>query len=295
MRLDRLNASGLSIPLAMALARLIPERPLLRLADAVATRSAREPSPSVMAVRANQAVVRNLRKDDPEIDRAVQAVFHNAGRAQVALFRALVRGREELMRGLEIAVSPSLLKEVELARAGGRGLVLVGPHIGAFDFFSLTIAARGYPVHAISPADQPASYRLQNYLRTRYGMETVPASREAFRMSIERLRQGGILATGMDRPVETKDRIEFLGRPAALPTAFARLAIHTNSLVLPGVILPDAPGHYRAEALGLLEPPTARGDAAAMSLTGEVLRRIEPVIREYADHWLMFYPVWPDE
>jgi lauroyl/myristoyl acyltransferase len=294
MKLERLNSSGLAIPLAVALARVVPEPLSLRLADTLSARAAREASPSVMAVRANQSVVRGLPKDDPEIDRAVQAVFHNAGRGQVALFRALGRGREALMRGLDISVSPALIHRVELARAGGRGLVLVGPHIGAFDFFSLTIAARGYSVHAITTADQPAAYRLQNYLRTKYGMETMPASREAFRESIDRLMKGGILATGMDRPVDTKDRIEFLGRPAALPTAFARLAIHTNSLVLPGVILPDGPNHYRAEAQELLEPPRQRGDAAAVSLTREVLRRIEPVIRAYADHWLMFFPVWPD-
>ena len=36
------------------------------------------------------------------------------------------------------------------ARQAGRGLVLVGPHIGAFDFFMLTIAARGYQVQRVS-------------------------------------------------------------------------------------------------------------------------------------------------
>jgi lauroyl/myristoyl acyltransferase len=292
MKLDRLTSSGLAIPVAMALGGVVPERLLERLSDTLSARIAREVTPSTLAVRSNQAVVRGLPKHDREIDRAVRAVFHNAGRGQVALFRALARGREALMQGCEVA--PEMIERIERARDHGRGLVLVGPHIGAFDFFMLTIAARGYPLHAISPSDPTTTYRMQNFLRTRSGVEMMPASLEAFRASIGRLNQGGILATGVDRPIDTQERIEFFGRPAALPTTFARLAIRTNSFVLPGVIVPDGLNHYRAEALELLEPPKQRGDAAVLSLTREVLRQIEPFIRAYADHWLMFFPVWPD-
>jgi lauroyl/myristoyl acyltransferase len=292
MKLDRLSSSGAAIQAAMALARVVPEGPLLRIADALAARFANEASPSVAALRANQSVVRGLPKDDPEIDRAVRAVYHNSGRGQVALFRALARGREALMRGCDL--SPDIVRKIEEARGLGRGLVLVGPHIGAFDFFLLTIGARGYSVHAISPADPTGTYRLQNSLRTKYGAETMPASPEAVRTSINLLLEGGILVTGMDRPAPKGERIEFFGRQAFLPTGFAKLAIRTNSLLLPGVILPDGPGHYRAEALEMLEPPKERTDGAVTGLARQVLRQVEPVIRAYADHWLMFFPVWPD-
>ena len=292
MKLDRLNSSAAAFQAAMALARVVPERPLLRIADALSARFAGEASPSVGALRANQSVVRGLPKDHPEIDRAVRAVYHNAGRGQVALFRALARGHDALMSGCDI--SPTLIERINTARDLGRGLVLVGPHIGAFDFFLLTIAAHGYQVHAISPADPTSTYRVQNSLRTKYGAETMPASREAVRTSIDRLLRGGILVTGMDRPAPQGERIEFFGRQAFLPTGFAKLAIRTNSLLLPGVILPDGPGHYRADALEILEPPTERTDAAVSGLAREVLRQMESVIREHADHWLMFFPVWPD-
>jgi KDO2-lipid IV(A) lauroyltransferase len=292
MKLDRLSSSGAAVQAAMALARIVPERLLLRFADALSARLASEASPSVIAARANQSVVRGLSKDDPEIDRAIQAVYYNAGRGQLALFRALARGREALRRGCDI--SSEMVQRIEEARGLGRGLVLVGPHIGAFDFFLLTVGARGYPVHAISPADPTGTYRLQNSLRTKYGAETMPASPEAVRTSINRLLEGGILVTGMDRPAPMGEWIEFFGRKAFLPTGFAKLAIRTNSFLLPGAILPDGPNHYRAEALEMLEPPKERTDAAVTGLAREVLRQVEPVIRAYADHWLMFFPVWPD-
>ncbi len=176
----------------------------------------------------------------------------------------------------------------------GRGLVLVGPHVSAFDFFLLTIAARGFPMQALSPANPTATYRLQNDLRTKFGAETTPASRDSVRLAIQRLLNGGILGTGMDRPAPQAEWIEFFGRNAYLPIGFAKLAIRTNSYLLPGVIIPDGPGHYRAMALELMEPPTEHTAAAAHALAREVLRRMEPIIRTYADDWLMFHPVWPD-
>jgi KDO2-lipid IV(A) lauroyltransferase len=289
MTLASLSSGRLAMPAAMALARWVPEGPLLRLADALADRFAGEASPAVRAVRANQAVVRGISEDDPEIDRVVRAVFRSAGRGHVALFRALARGREELMRGCDVA--PELFERIGIARDSGRGLVLVGPHVSAFD---LTIAARGFPMQALSPADPTATYRLQNALRTKFGAETTPASRESVKIAIQRLLDGGILATGMDRPAPQGVRIEFFGRQAYLPIGFAKLAIRTNSFVLPGVIIPDGPRHYRAEALQLIEPPTEHTEAAAHGLAREVLRRMEPIIRAHADDWLMFHPVWPD-
>jgi hypothetical protein len=47
-------------------------------------------------------------------------------------------------------------------------------------------------------------------------------------------------------------------------------------------------------ALELMEPPTEHTAAAAHGLAHEVLRLMEPIIRTYADDWLMFHPVWPD-
>lgn len=292
MTLASLSSGRLAMPIAMALARWVPEGPLLRLADALADRFAGEASEAVSAVRSNQAVVRGISKDDPEIDRAVRTVFRSAGRGHVALFRALARGREALMSGCDVA--PELVERIAFARDSGRGLVLVGPHVSAFDFFLLTIAARGFPMQALSPADPTATYRLQNALRTKFGAETTPASRDSVRLAIQRLLGGGILATGMDRPAPQSVWIEFFGRNAYLPIGFAKLAIRTNSYVLPGVIIPDGPRHYRAMALELIEPPTQQTAAAAHGLAREVLRLMEPIIRTYADDWLMFHPVWPD-
>lgn len=73
-----------------------------------------------------------------------------------------------------------------------------------------------------------------------------------------------------------------------------RLAVRIGALLLPGAMLPAGPGRYRAVGLELLEPPASRSDDAARALAREALRSVEPLIRTYADDWLMFHPVWPE-
>lgn len=290
MRVQELSASGLGLPLAMFLARVLPERPLLRLARALADRAALESSPAVQAVRRNQAVARGLAPDDPSVQRAVQSVFRSAGRGHVALFRALARGRQELLRACE--VSPELLSRMETALERRRGLILVGPHISAFDFFLLTVGARGYSGQALSPPMPTTSYRLQNRLRTQYGTQTTPISVESLRMAIKRLRAGGLVLTGLDRPIAEPEGLTFFGRTTYLPLGYARLAVRTGAALLPGAVIPIGPGRYRTIAGELIYPPSATSEEAARRLAQQALDQIEPIVREYLDEWLMFFPVW---
>ena len=290
MRLHQLSAGGLGLPLAMFLARVLPERPLLRLARSLADRAAVEDSPSARAVRRNQAVARGLNPDDPELDRAVQAVFRSAGRGYVALFRALAHGREELLRACE--VSPDLISRMETAMERGRGLILVGPHISAFDFFLLTVGARGYSAQALSPPMPTSTYRLQNRLRTQYGTETTPISVESLRLAVKRLKAGRLVLTGADRPIAEPEGLDFFGLPTYLPLGYARLAVRTGAALLPGAVIPLGPGRYRTIAGDLIYPPSGGSEDAARRLAQQVLDQIEPMVREYLDEWLMFFPVW---
>lgn len=290
MRLHRLSASGLALPLAMFLARVLPERPLLRLARSLADRAASEDSPSARAVRSNQAVARGLDPQDPSLDRAVQAVFRSAGRGYVALFRALARGKQDLLRACE--VSPDLTTRIDTALARGRGLILVGPHLSAFDFFLLTVGARGYAAQALSPPMPTSTYRLQNRLRTQYGTETTPISVESLRLAMRRLKAGKLVLTGLDRPIAEAEGLHFFGRPTYLPMGYARLSVRTGAPLLPGAVIPIGPGRYRTIAGELIDPPSASGDDAARRLAQQALDQIEPLVREYLDEWLMFFPVW---
>ena len=292
MRIHDLSASGVSLTLVMLLTRLLPEKPMLRLAAALADRAASEDSPSVRAVRMNQAVVRGLSPEDTSVDRAVRAVYHSAARGYVAHFRALAKGKEAVLRACEL--SPELEERALAALARRQGLIIVGPHVSAFDLFLLTVGARGYSAQGLSPPLPTAAYKIQNRMRTQFGTETTPISVESLRLAIRRLRAGGLVLTGLDRPIPKSEGLNFFGRPCNLPLGYARLAVRTGAALLPAVVTPLGQGRYRTVAGELMYPPSSQDEAAARGMAQAALDQIEPIVRQYADEWLMFFPVWPD-
>jgi lauroyl/myristoyl acyltransferase len=293
MNLISLVNSRLGLPLGVFLANALPERAAHRLARVLAASTARQRQlPVTQAVRSNQAVVRGTRYEDPALDGAVKAVLANAAVGYVDLFRALSGGTEALVRRCEM--DDSLIAGFREGAAKGKGVIAVSAHMSSFDMLLLTLAARGYRVQALSYADPQGSYRVQNTLRRRFGLDLTPISLPSLRKAVRNLRQGGIVLTGIDRPAAEGEELLFFGQQARLPVGHARLALATGAQILVGVVQSGGIGQYRAIAADLIDP---RGQDASLDgarhLAQKVLSVIEGYVRERPEEWLMFFPVWP--
>jgi KDO2-lipid IV(A) lauroyltransferase len=293
MNLISLVNSRLGLPLGVFLANALPERAAHRLARGLAASTARQRQlPVTQAVRSNQAVVRGKRYEDPALDGAVKAVLANAAVGYVDLFRALSGGTEALVRRCEM--DDSLVAGFREGAARGKGVIAVSAHMSCFDMLLLTLAARGYRVQALSFADPQGSYRVQNTLRRRFGLDLTPISLPSLRKAVRNLRQGGVVLTGIDRPAAEGEDLLFFGQQARLPVGHARLALATGAQILVGVVQSGGIGQYRAFGAGLIDP---RGQDASMDgaryLAQKVLSVIEGYVRKRPEEWLMFFPVWP--
>ena len=176
MTLASLSSGRLAMPVAMALARWVPEGPLQLLADALADRFAGE------VLRGGRSRSRQPGRGTRDLegrsgDRPCGpvAVFRSAGRGHVALFRALARGREGADAAAAMS-SPELIERIAIARSWAADWCSSVPTSARSTSSCSTIAARGFPMQALSPANPTATYRLQNDLRTKFGAETTPAS-----------------------------------------------------------------------------------------------------------------------
>lgn len=280
--------------LGMAAARLAPRAAAYGLADRVAARMAgRTASPLARAVRANQAVVRGFDAGDARLDQSVADVLRIAGRGYVDLFRALGGGLTGLLGGC--TVEESLDRALRLGAPSGRGVIAVSGHLSCFDVLMISLAARGYPVRVLSYAAPRGSYHTQNALRRRYGLEITPISPASLRAAFRHLKQGGLVATGIDRPVPEGEPLRFFGRRTDLPVGHARLAIRTGSLIVLGVVLAAGPGRYRAIGAGVVDPRAlgaSGGDERAVAQA--VLDLLEPHVRARPEDWAMFHPLWPE-
>ncbi len=280
--------------LASLAARLCPpsgiER-LLRPATALAVRPGLRPA-WARAVAANQQVVEGRPMAPEALRRRVRAVLATRIRAQVEMLRL---ARRNARIGDLIAFGPEADDWLSSLAQSGSGALIVGPHLGNFDLMGRLMSRRIPGLMALVAPDEHPGYALENRARRNGGLTIVPVAPGALRQVFAHLRGGGIVVTGMDRPMpDAEVRPRFFGRPAPLPVAALRLAAGAGVpvAVFAAPRMPD--GRYRVAMPGVFEVRSARGDRAAFRAAAEdVLRCIEAPIRAAPDQWTMFRPVWP--
>ena len=185
---------------------------------------------------------------------------------------------------------------VEAAHAGGRGLLLLTPHLGCFEIcaqaYAERFAAQFGPITVLyRPAKQPWLREVMEGSRARPGLATAPASLAGVRQMIRALRRGETVGLLPDQvpPEGMGEWAPFFGRPAYTMTLAARLAQQTGAAVLLiwGERLAGGQGYVvRLQPLveALPADPAAQAESAAV-----VNRAMEGLIRQRPQQYLWGY------
>jgi KDO2-lipid IV(A) lauroyltransferase len=183
------------------------------------------------------------------------------------------------------------------AQSSKRGVLLLTPHLGNWEFGAPLLAERGVNLVVIT-LDEPHGKltELRQSSRARWNIQTVVIGRDTFAFVeiIRRLEAGATVALLVDRPpATTTAMVELFGRPFAASFAAAELARASGCALLP-VYLPRAGKEYAAHILPAIayHRPALRSHEARQKLTQQIMRVFEPVIRQYPDQWYHFVPVW---
>ncbi len=281
--------------LGLLIVKILNREQTYRFADWVTRRIvAKKDSDMIRAVRSNQAVVRGLPFDAPELDDAVFEVIQNSARGYVDWYRATHGGPEAVKASIEI--DPKLIDYFEEAQADKRGMVIVGAHMSSFNILLLALGVHGFPIQALSFANVQGGVHVDNAVRRRFGLYLTPISPKSLKEAIRRLKNGGLVMTAVDRPDVGGDELVFFGRKVVLPIGPARLAVATNSRVLTGMIQTVDMNKYRAVAVPPIDPViTGDRDKDVINLAQRYIEVVEEYIRKRPGEWLMFLPIWPDE
>jgi KDO2-lipid IV(A) lauroyltransferase len=246
-------------------------------------------------VRANLSQVLGVDGQDPTLAATVRQVFYNFIRGYFDLYRALRLSWEELLATVDMpeearAVAQSLFHREQ-------GTVLVFPHLGNFDLAGQAAAPLLPEMQVLALADPPPGFQLANELRARSGAQVTPISPAALRQAFRLLRRGGVVATGVDRPVSgLGELVPFFGRPARLPLGHIRLALKTGANVAVAyTIFSTDRDRYSMH----IEPPmelirTGKLEQDIKLNARRVLETLEEIIRRWPEQWMMFMPVWPE-
>jgi lauroyl/myristoyl acyltransferase len=251
--------------------------------------------PSVYrTVRANLRQIVGPQADDSALHRMARQVFFHAGQTYYDFFQAVGRPSNVLARAVQ--VPESLISQIKAETTAGRGVLLLASHMSNFDLAGLAVGAHGLPIQALSLANPVSGFRVLNRLRIGGGYEVTPISPESLRAAIRRLEDGGIVVTGVDRPIpQDRTLVEFFGQPAYMPTGPARMALLTGATVLMASCHYDLATGYRLEFTGPIEivcTGNRRQDIAEN--TRRLATILERYVRTHPEQWMMFHPFWPN-
>ena len=204
------------------------------------------------------------------------------------------------------ALSPAAVwqgaERIERAFDAGRGLLLLTPHLGAFEVIAQAYAerfgARQPMVALYRPARQPWLRELEVTSRNRPGLLTAPASLAGVRQMLRALRQGQTVGLLPDQvpPEGMGVWAPFFGQRAYTMTLAAKLSLQTGApmLLMLGERLPRAQG-WRISVIDMPEPlPDAAqfaGDEAAhqTECAAVMNRAMEFLIRRCPEQYLWGY------
>jgi KDO2-lipid IV(A) lauroyltransferase len=178
-----------------------------------------------------------------------------------------------------------------------RGVLLVTPHLGNWEFGAPWLAQRGVKLLVITLAEPTAEFtKLRQESRGRWNVETLVIGEDPFGFLeiIKRLEQGATVALLMDRPPPaTAVTVELFGRPFLASMAAAELARASGCMLVP-VYLPRTDQGYAAHVLPAVtyNRSALRDRDARQKLTQEIMKFFEPVIRQHLDQWYHFVPLW---
>ena len=184
------------------------------------------------------------------------------------------------------------------AHARGKGVLLVTPHLGNWEFGGAFLAKRGFKLLVLTQAEPGRGFtQLRQNSRARWGIETLVVGEDAFAFVeiIKRLQDGATVALLVDRPpAPTAVTVELFGRPFQGSIAAAELARASGCAVLPVYVVRSARGYSAHILPEMVYDRRALGDRGArLRLTQEITRAFAPAIRQHPEQWYHFVPIWP--
>jgi KDO2-lipid IV(A) lauroyltransferase len=179
-------------------------------------------------------------------------------------------------------------ERIDAARAAGRGVIVIAPHIGCFEMINLHYAAR-HPFTAMyKPPRKPFLGRLMLAGRQRGQATLVPTDLSGVRALLAALKRHEAIGILPDQVATGGDGVwaPFFGRPAYTPTLVASLQRKTGAAAFFVAAERLAWGRgYRLHVTPLAETLPEDKTAAAARIN----QGVEDVVRRFPAQYLWSY------
>jgi phosphatidylinositol dimannoside acyltransferase len=290
--LQQVINSSLSLRLVSSFARSLPPHWGYRIAYGLAEQIARQRnSRLIRAVRANQWVARGENLQGKVLDDVVRETLRYAAHFLFDLYH--YSHDFEATRKL-IVFDSSFDAMARRSQFEARGLMIAGLHLSNFDLVLQWLAKDGSKPLVISIPNPQGGRYIEYEVRKQTGINLLPASVGALRRAFKHLQRGGMVLTGIDRPVEKPEVWpRFFGRPAAVPIYHIFLASKARVPVVITATTLQPDGKYHVFASDPIEMDSCADAAEGIVRNAEkVLAVAEGFIRRSPGQWSVPLPVW---
>jgi KDO2-lipid IV(A) lauroyltransferase len=249
-----------------------------------------------VAVSRRRVAFDNLERALPERrgehEAIVRGMFAHFGRMLLELLRFGRLTDEEMRAMLETEGA----EHVAAAYEAGRGMILVGGHLGYWEMQGITHPLCWKPFALmVRPLDNPGLHAMLEAARTRTG-NAVIYRQGSIRKVLRALADNRAVGILIDQHLHSPEAIQvnFFGRPAATTSVVGALVRRTGAAVVPAFGLPLPGGRYRFVYGRAVEPPADDSPEAIRDFTQRCTDVIEEYVRRYPDLWLWMHRRWRD-
>jgi KDO2-lipid IV(A) lauroyltransferase len=266
----------------VAVFRLLARLPLswLHVAGAALGRLVYGCSPSYAALLRENLYASGVCGGETQCKALLRGAVAEAGKGMIELI-AVWFGSDEKVAQMVVACEG--WNVVEAARARGKGIIIVTPHLGCFEMVSLYFVQR----HPMTVMYRPPKLAWLEPLmiagRSRWQATVAPANLRGVRMFYRTLQQGGAVGLLPDQAPGAGEGVwtDFFGRPAYTMTLAVRLQRATGATVI--MVFAERLAGGQGYHMHFEEVPTAQLDEAALN------RAVEAQVRRCPEQYLWSY------
>lgn len=266
----------------LAVLRMLARLPLswLHGAGAALGRLVYRVSPSYAARLRDNLYASAVCGGDAQCRELLRAVVAEAGKGIAELIAVWFGTDDKVAR---LAVACDGWSVVEVARARGKGIIIVTPHLGCFEMVSLYFVQRLPMTVMYRPPKLAWLEPVMIAGRTRWQATVAPANLRGVRTFYRTLQHGGTVGLLPDQAPGAGEGVwaDFFGRPAYTMTLAVRLQRATGAAVI--MVIAERLSGGRGYHLHFEELPTAQFDEVALN------RAVETQVRRRPEQYLWSY------
>jgi len=238
---------------------------------------------------ANLKAAFGAEKSPRELRRITKSVYRNMVQTFVEVLNLTKIDRKYVDRYIEIVN----MERIRNAAKSGRGTILLTAHFGDWELSSLVSSVVGFPILVLVREQKMKRLNeLLNRLRESNGCKVIRKGMDVKNL-LKALHGKNIVGILSDQDAgKSGIFVDFFGRPTSYHSGPFEIARHTDSLILPNLIVRTGGPYHKVYLEEYIDFRDNTGPDAVKENMQKFAKLLETYIRKYPDQWLWLHKRW---